>query len=174
MNESGIVNSGFRFLALVLLQVFLLKQISWGFGGKEYLFVFLYPLFIMMLPLQMYRPLVVFAGFVVGLSVDLFYETLGVHAAAATFTAFLRPTILYIVRPREGYNIKAQPTVSYLGWNWFFKYNAWFLGIHLLLFFSIQTFTFFFWTDILLKTFFSFIVSFLGTVLIVLIFNPKS
>lgn len=174
MNDSGIVNSAFRFLALVLLQVFLLKQVSWGFGGKEYLFVFLYPLFIMMLPLRLYRPLIVFAGFAVGLSVDLFYETLGVHAAAATFSAFLRPLALYFARPRDGYNIKANPTVEDLGWNWFFKYAAWFLGIHLLLFFSIQSFTFYFWSDILLKTIFTFSISFLGTVLLVLIFNPKS
>lgn len=174
MNESGTINSAFRFLSLLILQVFLLKQISWGFGGKEYLFIFLYPLFIMMLPLQMPRPLVVFAGFAIGLSVDLFYETLGINAAAATFSAFLRPMILHIVRPRDGYNIKAHPTVEDLGWNWFLKYTAWFLAIHLFLLFSIQSFTFYFWDDILLKTLFTFIISFLGTVLLVLIFNPKS
>lgn len=174
MNESGVVNSGVRFVLLLVLQVFLLKQISWGFGGKEYLFVFLYPLFIMLLPLRMYRPLIVLAGFAIGLSVDLFYETLGINAAAATLSAFLRPAVLYVNRPREGYNIKHHPTVNDLGWSWFLSYAASFLGMHLLILFSIQTFTLYFWDDILLKTLFSFIASYLATVLLILVFNPKS
>lgn len=172
MNDSTI-NNGLRFFFLLVLQVFLLKQISWGFGGREYLFVFVYPLFLMMLPIRMIRHLVILLGFVLGLSVDLFYETLGIHAAAATLSAFLRPIVLSAVSPREGYNIKHHPTVNDLGWSWFLSYAAWFLGIHLLLFFSIQTFTLYFWADILLKTVFSFIASYAVVVLLVLIFNPK-
>lgn len=174
MNDLSTRNSILRFIFLVILQIFLLKQISWGFGGKEFLFIFLYPLFIMMLPINMLRPLVVVAGFAVGISVDLAYETLGVNAAAATLSAFLRPAILQFVSPREGYNIKGHPTVNDLGWGWFFRYAALFLIIHLFLLFSFQTFTFYFFTDILLKTFFSFIASYLFTILLVLIFNPKS
>ncbi|PHI21388.1 hypothetical protein CEQ90_03040 [Lewinellaceae bacterium SD302] len=173
MNDSTI-NNGLRFFFLAVLQIFLLKQISWGFGGKEYLFIFLYPLFIMMLPIQMIRHLVVLAGFAIGFTVDLFYETLGINAAAATLSAFLRPLALRASSPREGYNIKHHPTVNDLGWSWYFRYAAWFLGIHLLLFFSIQAFTFYFWTDILLKTFFSFVASYALMALLVLIFNPKN
>lgn len=174
MNEKGIVNSGLRFVCLVALQIFLLKQISWGFGGKEYLFIFLYPLFIMLLPLQLYRNVVVILGFTVGLTVDLFYETLGVNAAAATLSAFLRPLILQFVRPQTGYNIKDNPTVTDLGWGWMLRYAALFLGVHLLLLFSFQAFTLYFWLDIVLKTVFTFAASYLATIFLVLVFNPKS
>ena len=174
MNESGIVNSGIRFLVLGILQVFLLKQISWGFGGKEFMFVFLYPLFIMLLPLRAPRILLIFISFFFGLSIDLFYETLGLHAAACTFSAFARPAILQFVQPQEKYNIKATPTGHYLGWTWFSRYLGLFLLFHLIFFFSVQAFTPAYWWDIIRKTFFTYIASYFTIMFIAYVFNPKS
>lgn len=174
MNESGIVNSGVRFLVLGIIQIFLLKQISWGFGGKEFMFVFLYPLFILLLPIRLPRALIILSGFVFGLSIDLFYETLGLHAAACTFSAFARPMVLQFVQPREKYNIKATPTGHYLGWNWFARYLALFLLLHLLFFFSVQAFTLVYWWDILRKTFFTYIASYFAILFVAYVFNPKS
>lgn len=173
MNERAILNSGIRFVLLLFLQVFLLRQINWGFGGKDYLFVFLYPIFTLLLPIRMFKIVVLFLSFLMGLAIDLFYETLGMHAAAATFLGFVRPALLRFVQPAEQYNIKAHPTGSSLGWPWFARYTAYGLLLHLLFFFSVQTFTFVYWDEILLKTLFSFPVSYFILLFIAFVFNPK-
>ncbi|MEM9836107.1 MAG: hypothetical protein AAF828_06370, partial [Bacteroidota bacterium] len=116
----------------------------------------------------------ILAGFVFGITIDLFYETLGLHAAAATFSAFIRPMVLQMVKPQEEYNIKASPTGDYLGWNWFARYTAWFLLFHLLFFFSVQAFTPVYWQDILLKTFFTYVASYFAILFVNYIFNPKA
>ncbi len=173
MNEGAILNSAVRFILLAVLQIFLLKQISWGFGGKDYLFIFLYPLFIFLLPLQLPKVAVIMLGFLLGLTIDLFYESLGLHAAAATFSGFIRPAVLRLVQPKEQYNIKAHPTPASIGWPWFIRYTAYGLGIHLIVFFSIQVFTFVYWDEILLKTLFSFPASLFAVLFTAFVFNPK-
>lgn len=174
MKEAALINSAIRFGLLWVLQIFVLQQISWGFGGKDVLFIFLYPLFILLLPLRMPRTAVIALSFALGLAIDFAYETLGMHAAAATFTAYLRPAILQFIQPREKYNIKADPTVAHLGWGWFSRYAAYMLLAHFLFFFSVQAFSFVFWWDILLKTFFSFLVSYPTLLFTMLVLNPKS
>lgn len=173
MNERAILNSGIRFLLLLFLQIFLLRQISWGFGGKDYLFVFLYPIFTLLLPIRMLKIGVILLSFLLGLAIDLFYETLGMHAAAATFLGFVRPALLRFVQPQEGYNIKAHPTGDSLGWPWFTRYTAYGFLLHCLFFFSVQAFTFVYWDEILLKTLFSFPASYFALLFAAFVFNPK-
>ncbi len=174
MNPAALVNSGIRFVVLLLLQVFLLRQINWGWDGREYLYLFLYPLFVALLPLRMPRGVVLLLGFALGLSIDFFYETLGLHAAALTFTAYFRSLVLRILEPRDGYNIKDNPTGHDLGLRWVLRYlGLLFLG-HCIFFFSVQAFSFVFLKDILLKTGFTFVPSYLVAVLVMLIFNPRS
>lgn len=173
MNEGAILNSGVRFILLLVVQILLLRQISWGFAGKDYLFIFIYPLFTLLLPFRMLKTVVILLSFFMGLSIDLFYETLGIHAAAATFLGFVRPALLRFVQPQEQYNIKAHPTGDSLGWSWFARYTAYGLLLHLLVFFSVQVFTFVYWDEILLKTLFSFPASYFILLFTALVFNPK-
>ena len=174
MNTSALVNSSLRFVLLLLVQVIIFNQIAWGWSGRDLLFVFAYPLFVAMLPLRMPRPAVIFLGFLLGLSVDFFSETLGLHAGALTFTAYLRPFILQLLQPRDGYNIKSNPTINDLGGSWMFRYLGLLLLVHLLIFFLLQTFSIFFFSEIVLKTVLSLPASLVVTYAIVLIFNPKA
>ncbi|MBB4078425.1 putative membrane protein [Lewinella aquimaris] len=174
MNTAAAINSAVRFVALLIVQVFVFNQVAWGWGGRDYLFVFVYPLFVAMLPLRTPRPVVILLSFLLGLGIDFFSETLGLHAGALVFTAYARPLILQLVQPRDGYNIKAQPTVADLGSSWMLRYLALILIVHLLVFFLLQTFSIFFFTDIVLKTLLSFPASMLVVVILILIFNPKA
>ncbi|MEL6273719.1 MAG: hypothetical protein AAFQ37_01525 [Bacteroidota bacterium] len=174
MNPNALVNSGIRFVVLAIVQAFLFKQITLGFGGGDVLFVFVYPIFILLLPLRMPRPMVIFTSFCLGLTIDLFYETLGMHAAAATFAAYVRAAILQFIQPQEKYNIKAHPTPNDLGWPWFIRYTGLLLFFHLLFFFSVQAFTPVYWWSIVIKTIFSFLASYLLVLLLILVFNPKT
>lgn len=172
--EAGIINSIIRFILLLLLQVFLFKQITFGFGGVEYFVVFIYPIFIFLLPLRLPGPLIILASFLLGLLIDLFYDTLGLHAAAATFTAFIRPFVVKQIAPREGYSPKARPTKQELGDQWFFRYAAILMAGHLLFFYSMQAFTPVYLGAILLKTIASWVISMAFILVGIYALNPKA
>jgi hypothetical protein len=55
---------------------------------------YLYILFIISCPLDGNRSLLIFLSFLLGLSIDLFGDSGGVHAAASVFIAYLRSPIL--------------------------------------------------------------------------------
>ena len=79
-----------RFIALVLLQVIVLNNIN--FLG--YINPYVYILFILLYPIDNNRLLFIFLGFLLGLTVDMFSDSGGVHAAATVVIAYVRPIIL--------------------------------------------------------------------------------
>ena len=80
----------FRFILLVLFQVLVLNNIQ--FLG--YINPYLYILFILSLPVQMPRWFLLVLAFILGLSIDIFSNTLGMHAFATVFVAFFREGII--------------------------------------------------------------------------------
>ncbi|MBT8304850.1 MAG: rod shape-determining protein MreD [Bacteroidia bacterium] len=89
MNNSITIN-GIRFIVLVLLQVVILNKIN--FLG--YINPYLYILFIILYPIKNNRTLFIFLSFLIGLTIDMFSDSGGVHAAASVTIAFIRPAIL--------------------------------------------------------------------------------
>ena len=90
MDNSAILTNIIRFVSLVLLQVLLLNHIN--FLG--YINPYLYILFIIIYPLDGNRSLLIFLSFLLGLSVDFFGDSGGIHAAACALIAYMRPLIL--------------------------------------------------------------------------------
>jgi rod shape-determining protein MreD len=108
-----------RFVLLVLFQVLIFNNIELG----GYLNPCIYTLFIILLPFETPSWLVLLSGFFIGLSVDIFSETLGMHTAATVFMAYLRPMALSMVAPRDGYEAGSYPRVFYYGLTWFLQYT---------------------------------------------------
>lgn len=79
-----------RFVLLVFLQVLILNNIN--FLGYINPYVYIY--FILLFPLDGNKGLLIFLSFLLGLSVDIFSDSGGVHAAASVFIAYLRPLAL--------------------------------------------------------------------------------
>ncbi len=79
-----------RFILLVFLQVLILNNIN--FLGYINPYVYIY--FILLFPLDGNKALLIFLSFFLGLSVDIFGDSGGVHAAASVFIAYLRPLAL--------------------------------------------------------------------------------
>lgn len=168
------IRNGLRFFGLLLLQVLVLKSLSPGWENFNYIQVLLYPLFILLLPLRVPHFVAVLLGFVMGLGIDLFYDSLGVHASAGTFTGFVRHYVLMLLQPRDGYNVNLSPTKANMGFQWFLLYASILLFVHLLWLFSVEAFTLYYWGEILLKTFSTYIVS-MGLLLVYqFLFNPKT
>lgn len=172
--DRGITNSIIRFILLWMLQVFVLRQLSWGWGGQVYLQVHVYPLFILLLPLRTSRLLTLLLAFALGLSIDWFSETLGMHAAALVFTAYFRGPILALLEPREKYGPSAAPTKISQNDTWFFRYASLLMLGHLFFYFSVEAFTFVYLQAILLKTLISWLGSMFFILALVYIFNPKA
>jgi hypothetical protein len=155
--ERSITRNILRFGLLVLLQGLILHRINLGGSQFNYILIFIYPLFIVLLPIQIGRGLLILLAFLLGLSIDVFYDSPGLHASASVFTAFIRPFVLVSVQPRGGYKINALPNREQFGFNWFFRYCSILLVFHLFWYFLIEAFQ----------------LSQIFMVLYVLIFNPK-
>ncbi len=78
------------FVALIVLQVLVFNQISvFGFATP-----FLYIYFLLKLPVGRNRYYVITIGFLLGFIIDIFLNTPGINAAAATFVAAFRHLLL--------------------------------------------------------------------------------
>lgn len=161
-----------RGIFLLLLQLLLLKRIDITFGDFNYIHFTIYGVIIMLLPYSLNKTALVLIGFLLGFFVDIFYDSLGVHAAATTFIAYARTYVLNLTSPTEGYN-KGGLTASNYGLPWFLTYLSVMLLIHLVLLYSIEAFSFVYIKEIVFRSVFSFIASFFFIAIGILIFNPK-
>ncbi len=127
-----------RFTILVLLQVLIVKNINLG----RYFIFFPYILFLLLLPFNTPKPLTLILAFILGLTIDMFYDTQGMHAAACITMAFVRSFVLELFAPREGYDEQLKPTITYMGVGWFSSYAIILILIHHFVLFYIEAFTF--------------------------------
>lgn len=79
-----------RFILLVLLQVLIFNHVN--FIG--YINPYVYILFIVLYPISNNRQLFIFLSFLLGLTVDIFSDSGGIHAAACVTIAYARPLFL--------------------------------------------------------------------------------
>lgn len=146
---------GLQFLVLVLLQVFILNHIQLGGYVNPYLYI----LFILILPINTPKWLLLVLGFILGLTIDLFTHTPGMNSSATVLIAFIRPYILEIIAPREGYEKDSSPRVKLYGFTWFLRYTFILVLVHHFVLFYIEVFRFsdFFYTfgRVILSTAFS-------------------
>ncbi len=79
-----------RFIVLVLFQVIVFNHIN--FLG--YINPYIYIIFVLFFPIKSNRLLFIFLSFLIGLSVDMFSDSGGVHAAASVVIGYARPVFL--------------------------------------------------------------------------------
>jgi len=127
-----------QFILLVIVQVLVLNNIQ--FSG--YVNPFLYILFVLWLPIEMPKWLVLLLSMAIGLAVDIFSDTLGMHTSASIFLGFCRPYILNVLAPRDGYELNQKPSIQDLGFNWFITYSALCVLVHHVFLFFVEVFRF--------------------------------
>jgi rod shape-determining protein MreD len=125
-----------RFVVLVLLQVFLLKNISLYNLSVPYLYI----LFILLLPFETPNVLLFALSFLLGLTVDAFYDTPGLHAASCTLLAFVRVLFISITVQKDGFDNEPEPTLGNMGFRWFFTYAAILTIFHHFFLFNLEVF----------------------------------
>ncbi len=129
----------FRFFFLLLLQSLVMNNLGLARG---LIVPMVYPMFILMLPLLTPGWVVLILACILGISVDAFSNTLGLHASASVALAYFRSIILKSISPREGYDIIQKPTIQSMGSNWFMTYAVSLVLVHHLWVFNLENFQF--------------------------------
>lgn len=117
---SELLKNIIRFFLFILLQVFILNKIP---PLHQFVQPYLYFIFLLWLPYKTPRLTLTLLGFVYGLCLDYFTKTPGLHAAACTLIAYVRPFVINILIPKDdsGFSYIA-PAPSSLGWSRYLIY----------------------------------------------------
>ncbi len=167
-----------RFILLVLIQVLLLNKIPlrwWSNpGGLPPYTPYIYPLFILLLPLSTPVWFLLISSFLMGITMDSFMDTGGIHAAACVLMAFMRTYVLNTMLPKrlsEYQNMS--PGTKSMGWTPFMTYAAILLAIHLVAFYIIEIWSFQSIGYMLVKIILSLITSLVFVALYSLLFSTS-
>lgn len=115
-----------QFVVLMSLQILFMRNLALFETG----FCFVYVGFMLFLPINIDRVLLLILGFISGMTIDLFYDTAGIHAASTVLLAYLRPYMLKILTPRDGYEVSDNASLTSMGWQWFLTYGFVLLFVH--------------------------------------------
>ena len=125
MNRSGIFVVLY-FVLYTLVQVMLFKQVVL-FNTA---FCFLYVAFILLLPIETNTLILMGVAFLLGFCIDIFYDSLGLHALSLVLVAYLRNYWLATITPQGGYDAGEGPTLAVNGLQWFMVYSLPLVFVH--------------------------------------------
>jgi hypothetical protein len=131
-----IIKNILRFIVLVMLQVLVFNNIHFF----DFMTPYIYLLFILMLPFETPKWLLLLTGFFTGLTVDIFSNTIGLHAIACTFMAYIRPWTTTIISAKQEYEPGMQPGIKNLGFRWFLSYTLLLTASHHFILFYLEVF----------------------------------
>jgi rod shape-determining protein MreD len=122
----------------LLLQVFILDRLLL----HGFLTPYVYVLIVLSLPFTFPTAGAMIIGFLMGIGIDFFLDTGGMHALAMVVVAYTRPTIIRIMRPPEGYDPDDRPTLASMGPGWFLTYAAVCVALHHFIYFGLEVLSF--------------------------------
>ena len=158
-----------RFVLLMLFQVLVLDTVQ--FGG--YVIPYVYLLFILLLPFDTNKSLLLLLAFFTGLSIDFFENTMGLHAAAVVFIAFARPGVIKFYFPTLEYTKGEEPGLSKLGVTDFLKYAFTLVFLHQILLTFLEVFSFHDFLETPSHIFINALASTLGVLVVAMLFSPQ-
>ena len=150
-----------RFFLLIFLQVTLLKNI----GFYNIATPFPYILFILLLPIGIPNLTLYILAFLTGLTIDAFYDSMGVHASACVVLAFFRILFINITVDKDHKESFITPSWGNMKFKWFITYILLATLIQHIALFFIEVFS----TQNILNTLLSIILSTIFTTIIILI-----
>lgn len=141
-----------RFVILMLIQVLVFNNMNLG----GYMHPYIYVLFLLLLPININRSLLLIFAFFTGLTIDYFAGTMGINASASVLLAYLRPGTIRLFFRNQNFLSKEEPGLSSFGVIGFLKYTIVLVFMHQLLLFFMEVLSFihFFYTiqEVILST----------------------
>lgn len=129
----------FWFVLLLMLQALVFNQMRF-FG---YATPMPYVYFLLILPHGTSRWVYVVSGFALGLSVDIFSNTIGAGAASLTLVGLLTPHLLEMFTPDDKLEEEFTPSARSIQWPRFLKYAGVASLLHTAMFFLLESFSLF-------------------------------
>lgn len=151
MNRFSVFGGLFRSIILILAQVVLFKNLVLFDSA----FCFAYVLIFLMLPMDTNPIVQLLVGFVVGIIIDSFYNTLGIHAAASVLLVYIRIYWSRMMTPSGGYDSGPKINVRTQGLGWFLTYTYPLVFVHILFLLFIEASGFGLFWQTLTKVFYS-------------------
>ncbi len=124
LNE--IIKQTLRWILLVVLQLSIFNNIQFLGILNPFVYIFV----ILMFPLGMPRGLLMLLAFATGFTIDIFSNTGGLHAAACTLIAFVRPYWVKITIPRSNYDELQNIRIKDIEFGQFIAYAAVLVFVH--------------------------------------------
>jgi hypothetical protein len=127
-----------RFFFLVVLQVLILNNINLGGYINPYFYIY----FILLLPFDTPRWALLLISFILGWSVDIFTNTIGLNASACVMMAFFRPFVISAISSGPESLIGDTPSIRNQGVKWFLYYSIILILVHHFTLFFLEIFRF--------------------------------
>jgi hypothetical protein len=151
-----------RFVFLILFQVLILNNIQFNGYINPYFYIY----FILLLPFETPRWLLLLSAFLLGISLDAFTNTFGLNASACVLMAFVRPFVITTISTGTEFMIGHSPSLKNQGIKWFAYYSIILVLVHHFALFYLEIFRFteFFQTllRVLLSSLFTLIIVFIA------------
>lgn len=140
--------------------------------GTAYSFIYIG--FLLALPIEIAIIPGMLIGLALGLGIDAFSNTFGLHAAASVLIMYIRPKLISGLTPQGGYAASALPRPYILGFGWYSTYALPLIFVHLSVVFFVEFGGFDLFWSTLLKILASTTYSFLLIVVIQYTFISKA
>ena len=127
-----------RYFFLVAFQVLILNHINLGGYINPYFYVY----FILLLPFQTPKWMLLLLAFALGWSIDIFTNTVGLNAAACVLMAFARPFVITAISSGPESLIGDTPSLRDQGVKWFLYYAVILVVVHHTALFYLEIFRF--------------------------------
>ena len=158
----------FRFVLLLMAQVLIFSNINFSSFVNPYVF----PLFVLLLPFETPRLLLLIIGLLSGLALDVFLGSMGMHAAACLAVGYMRPFLISVITPK-GTEFEISPNIHSQGLPWFMFYTGLTMFIYLTLYFIVEAATFFNFFLLFVKIIMSTVVSVLFMIVFQYLFSAR-
>ncbi len=123
-----------NFIFYVIFQVFLLNYVQWlGFA-----LCYVYITFLILLPVDTPRSYTLLIGFGLGLLIDYFYQTFGIHALSCTLVGYVKPSLKNSFEPLKDYQPGWICSIKNYGFGWYIRYFGTLVLLHHLSLFIVE------------------------------------
>jgi len=166
MNSTLIVNI-FRFILLLAIQVVVFNNMNfYGFISP-----FPYILFIILYPVNGNKTALIISSFVLGLLLDMFTNSGGVHATACLILSYFRPYVFKFSfgLSYEYQTVKLNDVVTPERFSFLLIATL----LHHIILFTLEAFEFSFFFDVLLRTLLSAAFTLLLSIIIIYLIKPN-
>ncbi len=165
--NNRLVKYSIIFILLAIFQIAIAKNLILF----DTAFAFPYILILLILPISISDTSALMIGFAMGLIMDMFYNTGGIHTSACVLMMYSRGKWLNLNTPQGGFDAGSAPDLSIAGVPWFITYSIVLIFLHHAALFVIESFgAFSFWMTTK-KIFLSTLLTFFLCLILLILFE---